>query len=625
MAGFDQSFIEEVRRNNDLVDYVSEYLALQKRGKNYFGLCPFHEEDTPSFSVSPDKQLFYCFGCQEGGDLFDFAMRMEGLEFREAVELLAERAGLSVPEDGGGESKRYRRRKFLYKVLSFANRYYQRALRSEKVGGKARRYLEGRGITQEEVERHGLGYAPRGWDNILKLFEKRGVGHKPLLAAGLIVPRDDGQGYYDRFRDRLMFPIYDVRGRTIGFGGRVLDDGQPKYLNSPETELFNKREVWYGLERAKRAISDRSSAIIVEGYTDVIAAHSLGFPNTVASLGTALNRRQVRVLSRYADEVIMAYDADEAGMEAALKGLQLFFGRVERVKVLNLPAGKDPDDLLRERGEDFFGELIENASPLMRYCFDWACSQHDIDTVSGKSAVTEAIAPWLYGLRDEVARDAWIKRFAAELDISEEAFRRELGRRGPQGGRNSRRWDINRRERYNNTEKADSEEPGRENESFVGLTSRTQAEHCLLALMLDSPPLVDDINREGGIDIFADPVARQVAQRIFELWEKEGFLKISQILNGLTDSKPRRLVTAIEMEELQFDSEERALEDCLKTIERHNINDRLEKLHQKIVQKERKGLEIPSELLKEYDVLSRRLKGKPLELGDDSRGRGETT
>ncbi|HEY8505085.1 MAG TPA: DNA primase, partial [Gemmataceae bacterium] len=405
MRGRRDDVVEEVRSRVDIVDVVSDYVTLRRAGKNYVGLCPFHDEDTPSFTVSPDRQMFYCFGCQKGGDVFTFLMEQRGLDFRQALEVLAERAGVALPERALTPEQRreLERRRRLLDLLERAARYFENLLQRSPGAEGARRYVRERGLQPATVHAFRLGWSEPEWAALSAGLRERGVDDDLLVEAGLAVRKEDGS-LYDRFRGRLMFPILDERGRVIAFGGRAFGDDQPKYLNSPETPLFQKSRVLYALDRARGPMRQHGRALIVEGYMDAVTAHQAGFDYAVASLGTALGLEQARVLTRYASRVYIAYDADAAGEQATLRGLEHFarLGYAADVLIVRLPAGHDPDSFIRERGAAAFQELLDRAQPLVDYVFDRALAAHDTARPEGKGQVVRAVAPWWGALASPV-------------------------------------------------------------------------------------------------------------------------------------------------------------------------------------------------------------------------------
>ncbi|BCV25619.1 MAG TPA: DNA primase [Firmicutes bacterium] len=448
MAGkmFPAEFIAQVRAANDIVAVVSDYVRLKKVGHNFVGLCPFHNEDTPSFNVNREKQMFYCFGCNVGGDVFEFVRQREKVDFPEAVRLLAERAHLPLPARSRREERRQEERDELYYANALAAEYF-RAQLTRPGGEAAREYLARRGVTLEVAEDFGLGYAPPAWEGLLSHLKSRGVSAATAVRAGLAVPRPQGDGAYDRFRGRLMFPIRDLRGRVCAFGGRVLGPGEPKYLNSPETPVYSKGRTLYALERARSSIEKEDRVLVVEGYLDALTCHQYGFTWAVASLGTALTRDQVELLKRFSNNVYIGYDADAAGQAATVRGLELTRAAGCRVRVLKVPVGKDPDEFLHSEGKEAFAALVAAALPLPDYHYQRLLARHGKDTLEGRVAVAQGMAPVLAGIESAVEREEYTRRVAQDLGLRMEALAAEIRRaarapsaegRPPAGGRAGR-------------------------------------------------------------------------------------------------------------------------------------------------------------------------------------------
>jgi DNA primase len=404
VATYAPALLDEIRTGVDIVDLVGRFVNLKKAGANWKGLCPFHGEKTPSFMVNPKKGIFHCFGCGVGGDAFGFLMRQDKLTFPEAVRALAKQANVALPEDrAAGDSGREE----LLRAMELAARFYVEAL-GKPSGAKARSYLDGRGIDPAVAERFAIGFAPEGWDNLREFMRGEHLSEEALLAVGLLVKRESGTGTYDRFRGRLMFPIRDLQGRVVAFGGRAFGDEQPKYLNSPETPLYTKGNLLYAADVARETIRTKNRALIVEGYVDCLMAHQYGFTETVAALGTAFTGVQLGLLQRYCDEVITFFDADAAGQKAAERAEQLLeptsggatwaitrSGHFEapgafRVKVALLPAGHDPDTFLRAEGAGAFAERIDAARSLLAYALDRIIA--DSDSATGPRARANAFA-----------------------------------------------------------------------------------------------------------------------------------------------------------------------------------------------------------------------------------------
>jgi DNA primase len=409
-----EKFIDDLLSRVDIVDVIDARVPLKKAGKDYKACCPFHEEKTPSFTVSQDKQFFHCFGCGVHGSAIGFLMDYEHMSFPEAVKDLAQRAGVTVPHDTKYSQDKPDVTAPLLDVLSQADRFYRRMLREHPQAHEAIDYLKRRGLSGEIAADFGLGFAPDGWDNLLKAVGTTEETREALLTAGLMVKKDAG-GYYDRFRHRVMFPIHDHRGRLIGFGGRVLDKGEPKYLNSPETPLFHKGRELYGLYRARDALKRTGRALVVEGYMDVVALAQFGLDYAVATLGTATTRDHLERLFRYVPEVVFCFDGDRAGREAAWRALEnglpvLHEGR--QVSFLFLPEGEDPDTLVRKEGATEFGARLKAATPLPDYFFQHLADQVDLNRLDGRARLVELARPHLSKLRSGVLRQLMVARLA---------------------------------------------------------------------------------------------------------------------------------------------------------------------------------------------------------------------
>ena len=417
--------LQEIRARVSILDVVGPYVALRQAGKNWKGLCPFHDERTPSFVVNDEKGVYHCFGCGAGGDLFRFVMEVEGLGFREAVERLARQAGVPLPEKGAKDRGAPDDRAELLEVLGLAARYFRHQLTQGRAGERARAYLEGRGISAELSEAFGLGYAPRGWDNLTRFLKSRGWDLGMAERAGLLKAREGGD-WYDRFRDRLMFPIHDASGRVVGFGGRVVDSGEPKYLNGPETPVFRKRRLLYGLHQAAGALRKRREAWVVEGYMDVVSLHGRGYPRAVATLGTALGPDHLRELRRRVDRVVLLYDGDEAGRRAAVRSLEVFLAEGVDCRAVFLPPGHDPDSFVREGGD--LERLVAGATPLFDGFLEDLMSRLDLTSVPGRLRAADEAARVLAAVSDPLARDLYARRTAEALGVDEARLRARIPR-----------------------------------------------------------------------------------------------------------------------------------------------------------------------------------------------------
>lgn len=627
MSRWTPETLEEIRRRCDIGEIVGQYVSLRRVGRALVGRCPFHDDRTPSFSVSPEKQLFHCFGCKASGDVFGFVMRKEGLDFPEAVEALARRAGVRLPEDAPSpeEARRRGEREQDLQALAAAAAYYHRVLKEDPAAGAARRYLRERGVTDETRDRFGLGFAPAGGRALLGALRRQGVSAEALERSGLIAPGPDGEPR-DRFRGRLMFPIRDELGRVIGFGGRVLGEGQPKYLNSPETPLFNKRLVWFGLDLARGAIRERGRALVMEGYMDVVTAHQHGFTHAVASLGTALSREQAWSLARHAKEAILAYDADEAGTLAALRGIEVFRRTGCRVRVARVPEGKDPDGFLRARGAAAFREVVDGALPLLDFVFEEAVRGRDLAKIEEKAAVVGALLPHLAAEESAVTGDAYVSRFAARLGVSEEAFRRELKKylraaaRAvlPAGdakytGKNT--WETS-------SDFSFQWEGSRGGAAAAAGRGPQPAERHLLRLLLQHPELREAAREALVPGDFEDGLHRRLAERLLEPvpWvarddQGEG---ATLMLFGGTDPELRDLIAALMMEAPAGERADRAFADGVARLQRRRQERRIADLTRRIGELAARGLPIPRELgqeLQEAQRLAARALPVPREIG----------
>ncbi len=426
--GIYDEFIDRLRSESDIVSILSEYVPLKKKGKNYWGCCPFHHENTPSFSVTPDKGFFYCFGCQSGGNVFNFLMKIENISFFDAVKVLAQKMNIPLPEKekSSRELARERENSKLYRVNEMAREFFYACLTKTVYGKKAREYLNSRGVTDDVIERFKIGFAPPAWDKLVNAFLERGVEQEVLLRSGLIVERNSGDGVYDRFRSRVIFPISDARGRVVGFGGRVIDDSQPKYLNSPETSVFNKRYILFGFDAAQKFIKESGQAIVVEGYMDAITAYAFGIRNVVASLGTAFSPEQAKLLLRNAKDIFFAYDSDVAGQNATMRALAILRNLGANVRVILIPDGKDPDEFIRKHGVEAFQSLIAEASDILEYQIKQAFQSIDYSDLEGKVAVVSRIVPVLAEADNAVEVNAYIASISQMLAIDESAIRSEV-------------------------------------------------------------------------------------------------------------------------------------------------------------------------------------------------------
>jgi DNA primase len=411
--------IEQIKGRIDITDIVGHHVSLTKAGQNLKGLCPFHQEKSPSFTVSPSKQIFHCFGCGAGGNVFTFLTRITGASFPEVVRDLGRKVGVEVAERVADPGPHAGQAKRIERLNQAAAAWFAYNLRDVRVGAAGREYLERRGIQSSTIDRFGIGVAPAEWDGLLKVLIKQGFAHGDLAAAGLVVARDGGSGFYDRFRGRVMFAISDLRKRVVGFGGRVLGDGMPKYLNSPDTPLFKKGQTLFAFDQAREAIVRTKTAIVVEGYFDAIALHQAGLEHTVATLGTALTPEHVQALRRFADHVVLLFDPDAAGVRAALRGLDLFVNSGLGVKVITLPVGEDPDTFVRKEGAGAFARLEAAAPSLLDYALDHTIRRAEFGSLESRIRSVDDVLRILQKSEHPIEREERIRVVAERLGVSQ--------------------------------------------------------------------------------------------------------------------------------------------------------------------------------------------------------------
>jgi DNA primase len=423
-------FVERVKQASDIVQVVAQYVPLKRRGSDFWGCCPFHQEDSPSFHVSPDKGFFYCFGCHAGGDVFKFLSLIENISYFDAIKLQAEKLGIPVPSrpKSRAELQKDQQLQDLRKVNELAKTFFHNCLTVTRYGEAGRRYFAARGISPETIEEFSLGFAPDAWGKLSDAFLARGISERLLLESGLSAQRKSGSGLYDRFRNRVIIPIADERGHVVGFGGRVLDDSKPKYLNTPETVLFNKRKLLFGLDRSHRAIAQKGYVIIVEGYMDAISVFGAGVRNVVASLGTSFTAEHGKKLLRYTPNLYFCYDSDEAGQKATIRALSIVRDTGANVKVIVVPDGKDPDEFVRKHGAEAFQALTQQAQPLVDYRLGYVMKHVRYETLEGKVQALQEMLPVLTGIRSEAERSEYIKKVASALMLDEGSVMEEVAR-----------------------------------------------------------------------------------------------------------------------------------------------------------------------------------------------------
>ena len=526
---YSDDVIEEVRTKNDIVDVVSQYVKLTRKGSSYFGLCPFHNEKTPSFSVTPAKQMYYCFGCGAGGNVFNFIMEYENYTFGEALSHLAQRAGVELPKiEYSREAKEKAERKaLLLEINKKAAQYFYYQLRRE--GGKAAyQYLTGRGLSEETIKKFGLGYSDKYSDDLYKYMKAKGYSDELLRESGLF-NADERRGMYDKFWNRVIFPIMDVNNRVIGFGGRVMGDGKPKYLNSPETKIFDKSRNLYGLNVART--TRKNYLILCEGYMDVISMHQAGFTNAVASLGTALTSGHASLLKRYTEEVLLLYDSDEAGIRAALRAIPILREAGVNAKVVSLKPYKDPDEFIKNMGAEAFEESLLNASDSFLFRVHTGEAEADMETPQGQNRFFEECARMLLELSDELERNLYIEAIVKDYrryGISSEDLRKRVNTLAMKGTRAEQR--VQPKSTGHDTKKRES--------------AGDKAQKLMLTWLVTYPGIFEEAEKYLSPSDFVVPLYRQVAEMLFAQ-RKEGEVNPARLLNVFTDSEEQREVASL--------------------------------------------------------------------------------
>ena len=558
MARIPDEIIERIKAATDIVDLVSEYVKLRKRGRNFFGPCPFHTERTPSFSVNPQLQIYRCFGCGAGGNAFKFIQEIDKVSFVEAVSFLARRSGIALPTSGHtGDQDDISDQ--AYEANGLAQKYFHHMLCVDRGGRNALDYLRSRGLHDETIERFGLGYAPPQWDALLKVLNRRRIGPAIAEKAGLVLPRQSGMGHYDRFRDRITFPIANLSGRTIAFGARSLKTGQePKYLNSPESPIYHKSRVLYGLSQTRNAILQAGLVLVVEGYMDLLSLVQRGIPYVVASAGTALTPEQSQVLGRYAPEVFLVFDGDSAGSSAARRAVEVLLGIGMNARVVSLPAGHDPDSFVREMGPEALLAAVENAQPVLDFFLEQLARQYNLSTVEGKARAIEAFKPLLANNRDAVRRDLMLREVAQRLGVDEQALRQEVQR-------------LFSRQRPA-TRLAEVPSPGQKDPPLW--------EREFIGLLLKHPSYIARTARKLDPAVFVDARSQHIARVLFEKHRDAKTLDLSLLMSSFADEATVNLLSACAMQELAEAQVEEYWQDTILRFQTESLTRRIDQLKQ---------------------------------------------
>ena len=556
--------IEEVRSSNNIVDIIGGYVKLQKKGSSYFGLCPFHNEKSPSFSVSPNKQMYYCFGCGAGGNVFTFIMEYENQTFPEAVKILADRAGIALPEaELTEEQKRERnKRQLLLEINKTAANYFYYQLNGDQ-GQQAREYLENRRLSKETQIHFGLGYASKYSNDLYLYLKKKGYQDQILKETGLLT-YDEKRGAHDKFWNRVMFPIMDVNNRVIGFGGRVMGDGTPKYLNSPETMLFDKSRNLYGLNYART--SRKPYMIICEGYMDVIAMHQAGFTNAVASLGTAFTTQHSVLLKRYTQEVRLAYDSDGAGQKAALRAIPILKSAGINVRVIHMDPYKDPDEFIKNLGTEAFQERIDAAESSFMFEISVLEKNYKQSDPEGRASFMKAMARRLLEFPQELERNIYIDAIAGRYGIASEELKRMVNSFGASMSREQVEAAI-----YQQQEREEMPAKKRVEKEDSVLT----AQKFFLTWLIEEPSIYDKTKDYINEDDFVEPLYHHVAALVFEELRATGQVMPARILNQFEDVEEQKTAASLFNTRLKTDDDpavrEKALNETVKRIKKNSL------------------------------------------------------
>jgi DNA primase len=577
-----EQIIDEIQSKLDIADIVGSYIPLKRAGRNFKACCPFHHEKTPSFVVSPVKGIYHCFGCGAGGDIISFVMKHEGLEFMEALKILADKAGVDLSDMKGGSSKKGTRQQAssgLYRVNELAANYYNAVLIGSSKAVLGRKYLAQRGLNADSVSLFKLGYASSEWDSFLKFAKSKGLSEASLEKAGLVLPGKN-DGFYDRFRNRVIFPILDMRSKVVAFGGRILDDSMPKYMNSPETEIYVKGRHLYGLNFAVDEIRKKDYAVIVEGYLDLIIPFQAGVKNIVATLGTALTVEQIRLIKRFTRNVVMIYDADEAGEAASLRGLDLLVSEGLYVKIASLPKGMDPDSYVREHGKDGLSGIIDSSLNLFDYKLKLLLNRFNPAESEDKAKIAAEMLPTIKRIENTVLKTDYIKRLSQTLFVSEEAIEEEMSK-----------------------VKLDYSYLG-ENKTERHDRKIRPAEKIIISLMMEDPAIAQEVKTVLKKEEFTSPDIRRIVEIIYQMLDSNNTPNERKVINQINDEELSHIIYESLEETEKLIDRVKTLHDCIARIKGDNMILRKQGLTSLIRQAESEGDEARlMKLMKQLDSL----------------------
>ena len=577
---YSEEIINEVRQSNDIVDIISQYVHLKRSGRNFFGLCPFHNEKSPSFSVSPDKQIFHCFGCGVGGNVFTFITKIEGMNFVEAVQMLAEKSNIQLPtlQDNSIDAKKEELKAKVYKVNEFTAEFYHQNL--YKPNAKiAQEYVKKRQLSNETLKSFKIGFSGE-FDELYKELKKEGFGEEEILESGLVNQNDNGK-YIDRYRNRLMFPICDARGRVIAFGGRVLDDSKPKYINSPENVVYSKGRHLFGLNVAKKG--DLKKILIVEGYMDVISLHQRGVTNVVAALGTALTEQQGWLLRRNAEKIILSFDSDEAGLNAKLRAIDILQNMGCDIRVLQMDGAKDPDEYIIKYGNARFNALVEKAISVIEFKVKLLRRDLNLDNTNDKIKFLNEIAKLIAKVDNNIEREIYIENISKQYEISKEAIYAEVNKLSYKNNQSSKVL-----------EKSKPVVLHRRTEEKEISASIMKRENTIISILLTGDLNIFEVIKQNiGPDDFKDTANYNIARKLYEEFEK-GNSNINSIIDTLGEDEQNK-VTMIMSEDYAIENIEKAIDDIIQNYEKEKLNNRKYELLSLIEKEEDKNQKIDLE------------------------------
>jgi DNA primase len=580
---FSPELIDQIRDSNDIVDLISEYVPLKKRGKNYVGLCPFHTEKDPSFNVIPTKQIFYCFGCQEGGNVIHFLMKHEKLGFVEAVKLLAKRSNIPLPKRTVDRQKAQALDKMYY-ANEVANEYFRKSFYREEPGKKARQYLNKRGFDPEIIKQFSLGYAPDDWEGFIRFAKTKDMEMEVLNQAGLVIPRAEDSGYYDRFRNRIMFPICNLSSKVVGFGGRVLDEkDEPKYLNSPETSIYQKGKILYGLNFSKDEIRKKGSAVLVEGYVDLLSLYQAGIKNVVASSGTAFTPDQARLLSRYAEKIYLLFDADTAGQSATFRSVDLLFSEGVEVFVVSLPKGEDPDSFVKKFGAEEVAKRIEQAQTFID--FKRSSLPKDFEELSLKEQekVIFDLAETAKKITDDLRKNLFVKKIGQVFKIDETPIFKMMGKRTTKGAFT----------------------PKKETSTFP-VTVQEKIEMGILRILMEDEELMKLTEGKLELDDFSAPEHKEIFQLLRPSSGKSVRISLSALLDKTKNEGTNQILSRIAAMDLGTAELSIQLADHLRTLNNLKKDKKIKMLKEAIKKALQNGETEKADLLtKEFERLKK--------------------